>query len=127
MLNSQVNDLSHLDQFMVVYHGINSDIGLHSKLPCPGNNLGKVFRRKICGRTCPHIQLLNTLEDNAKELENSIQSERILVDEFTKIIKNVENCVSLTDNIDQVLFSSLDEAETPAQYESASENSANGN
>jgi len=72
-------------------------------------------------------QLLTTLEDNAKELENSIQSERILVDEFTKIIKNVENCVSLTDNIDQVLFSSLDEAETPPQYESASENSANGN
>ncbi len=56
-------------------------------------------------------RLFNNLESYARELETSIEEERILVDEFTKMVKNVESCVTLSEEIDRVLFSSLDAAE----------------
>jgi len=61
-------------------------------------------------------RLFNNLESYARELETSIEEERILVDEFTKMIKNVESCVTLSEEIDRVLFSSLDAAEGPGAF-----------
>ncbi|UCD12369.1 MAG: hypothetical protein JSU88_04605 [Nitrospinaceae bacterium] len=61
-------------------------------------------------------RLMNNLESYARELETSIDEERILVDEFTKMIKNVEGCVTLSEEIDRVLFSSLDAAEGPGAF-----------
>jgi len=61
-------------------------------------------------------RLFNNLESYAQELEASIEEERILVDEFTKMIKNVESCVTLSEEIDRVLFSSLDAADGPRAF-----------
>ncbi|MFQ5450126.1 MAG: hypothetical protein ACE5E9_05820 [Nitrospinaceae bacterium] len=48
-----------------------------------------------------------------KELEKSVEEEEILVDEFSKLLGRVENCIQLSDQIDHVLFSSLTAANTP--------------
>ena len=46
------------------------------------------------------------------ELENSIKEEEILLNEFFGLIENVENCLELKEETDQVLFTSLTASET---------------
>ncbi len=46
------------------------------------------------------------------ELQNSLKEEEILLDEFFSLIENVENCLELKEETDQVLFTSLTASET---------------
>jgi chromosome segregation ATPase len=49
------------------------------------------------------------------ELENSLKEEEILLNEFFGLIENVENCLELKEETDQVLFTSLTASETKPQ------------
>lgn len=49
------------------------------------------------------------------ELENSLKEEEILLNEFFNLVENVENCLELKEETDQVLFTSLTASETKAQ------------
>jgi chromosome segregation ATPase len=46
------------------------------------------------------------------ELQNSLKEEEILLDEFFSLIENVENCLELKEETDQVLFTSLTASDT---------------
>ena len=82
----------------------------------------KGAREEIYRKKEKALQKKEILEDNEKrlaeetrrtenELENSIREEQVLLDEFAKLIHNVEDCIEINDEIDHVLFSSLTAAE----------------
>ena len=62
-------------------------------------------------------KLLNEVGRLESELETTIREEKSLIEEFVKMVKQVENSLELDENIDHVLFSSLTLAgsvETPS-------------
>lgn len=58
-------------------------------------------------------RFIDEVKRNETELENSVNEERVLIDEFSNLLQKVQNCIEINDDIDHVLFSSLTAAETP--------------
>ncbi|MEE9258795.1 MAG: hypothetical protein V3U37_04575, partial [Nitrospinaceae bacterium] len=58
-------------------------------------------------------RFIDEVKRNETELDNSVNEERVLIDEFSNLLQKVQNCIEINDDIDHVLFSSLTAAETP--------------
>ncbi len=63
-------------------------------------------------------KLLKEVAALEKELETSIQEEKILIDEFVKIISQAESCLEFGEKTDRILFSTLAALQSPDNHSS---------
>ncbi len=61
-----------------------------------------------------------------KELDTTVQEEAILVEQFQKMVANVERCLEMDEKTDHVLFSSLTAAQTSVPNNNHNNNANNG-